>query len=149
MAARPLTPPPLSHKLFSMPGPKNPPRGAEPRAVYAPVAAARATRQLEQSGFNRRQAEAVVLAVRELGGDLATREDLAATKSELKAGITHLDGEIAAIAIKTTRATKEDLIQMQIQQAKDAHRNTLWLAGTTLGGMAIATAVILAAMKLA
>ncbi|MDD9814986.1 MAG: hypothetical protein OXU31_03245 [Gammaproteobacteria bacterium] len=131
-----------------MPGPENPPRVAEPRAVYAPVAAARATRQLEQSGFNRRQAEAAVLAVRELGGDLAAREDLVATKSKLKAGITHLDGEIAAIAIKTTRA-KEDLIQMQIQQAKDAHRNTLWLAGTTLGGMAIATAVILAAMKLA
>ena len=68
-----------------MPDPKNPPRVAEPQAAYDPVAAgARATRQLEQSGFNRQQADAVVLAVRELAGDLATKEDLAITKSELK-----------------------------------------------------------------
>jgi len=78
-----------------MPDPKNPPRVAEPQAAYDPVAAgARATRQLEQSGFNRQQADAVVLAVRELAGDLATKEDLAITKSELKVEMADLKTEL-------------------------------------------------------
>ena len=78
-----------------MPDPKNPPRVAEPQAAYDPVAAgARATRQLEQSGFNRQQADAVVLAVRELAGDLATKEDLAITKSELKVEMADLKTDL-------------------------------------------------------
>jgi len=157
-----------------MPDPKTPPRVAEPQAAYDPVAAgARATRQLEQSGFNRQQADAVVLAVRELAGDLATKEDLAVTKSELKvemAGLrTELKTEMAGIRtelktemadlkteLKTEMANlrtefKTDLARSETRMNQNAFRNTMWTVGITVGanlaGLAIATTILLAALR--
>jgi len=174
----------------------------EPQAAaYDPaVAGVQAAHRLEQSGFGRRQAAAVVVAVRELTGDLATKNDLAMTQSELRVEIAEaknelktdiaelgnelktciaelgnelkteitgvegrVNGEIAGldgklsgeiVAIKkimdTTMATKQDLAQMQIQQTKDAFRNTLWtvgiIVGTLLAGMGVATAILIAVM---
>ena len=142
-----------------MPDPKNPPRVAEPQAAYDPVAAgARATRQLEQSGFNRQQADAVVLAVRELAGDLATKEDLAITKSELKVEMadlkTELKTEMADLKteLKTEMANlraefKTDLAHSETRMNQNALRNTLWTVGILLAAIGVATAILLAALK--
>ncbi|MDD9815462.1 MAG: hypothetical protein OXU31_05720 [Gammaproteobacteria bacterium] len=123
-----------------MPAPQNPPRVEEPQAAYDPVAAGvQATRQLEQSGFARPQAEAVVLAVRELAGDLATKEDLAVTKSELKIEMANLRTEF-----------KTDLARSETRLNKNAFRNTMWtvgiLAAFMLAAITIATTIILAAL---
>ena len=123
-----------------MPDPKTPPRVAEPQAAYDPVAAGvQATRQLEQSGFARPQAEAVVLAMRELAGDLVTKEDLAVTKSELKIEMANLRTEF-----------KTDLARSETRMNQNAFRNTMWTVGITVGanlaGLAIATTIILAAL---
>jgi len=153
-----------------MPDPKSPPRVEEPQAAYDPVAAGvRATRQLEQSGFGNRQAEAVVLAVRELAGDLVTKKDLAIAKSELRAEIaglraelkSELKSEISGLRaelkselkseISGLRAEfKTDLAQTEIRMNKNAFRNTMWTVGilaafmlTTVG---IATTLILTAL---
>ena len=142
-----------------MPDPKNPPRVAEPQAAYDPAAAGvQATRQLEQSGFNRQQADAVVLAVRELAGDLATKEDLAITKSELKvemAGLkTELKTEMAGLKteLKTEMANlraefKTDLAHSETRMNQNALRNTLWTVGILLAAIGVATAILLAALK--
>ena len=117
-----------------MPAPQNPPRVEEPQAAYDPVAAGvQATRQLEQSGFARPQAEAVVLAMRELAGDLVT-------KSDLKVAIADLRTEF-----------KTDLARSETRLNKNAFRNTMWTVGITVGanlaGLAIATTILLAALR--
>ncbi|MXX30570.1 MAG: DUF1640 domain-containing protein [Gammaproteobacteria bacterium] len=53
-----------------------------------------AAKQLESSGFERQQAEAVAAVVQSVQGDLATKADLSATKADLKAEILK-----AAVAI--------------------------------------------------
>lgn len=161
---------------MSEPAEKRSPQVEEPQAAaYDPaVAGVHAAQQLKQSGFERQQADAVVVAVRELAGDLATKSELkteiaglesrlmseiAGLESRLRAEIASLDGrlsgKIAAVEGRLngeikTMATKEDLAQMQIQQAKDAFRHTLWtvgiIVGTLLAGMGVATAILIAVM---
>jgi len=195
----------------SEPADNNSPQIEEPQAtVYDPaVAGVHAANQLEQSGFDRRQADAVVVAVRELAGDLATKSELRVAIAELgnelkteiagiESGLSReiagldsklsneiagldsrlsskiagldsrlsskiagleggLNGEISSVEgrlngeivdIKKTMATKEDLAQMQIQQAKDAFRYTMWtvgiIVGALLAGMGVATAILIA-----
>ncbi|MDD9885502.1 MAG: hypothetical protein OXU62_13425 [Gammaproteobacteria bacterium] len=66
-------------------------------------AGVRALGRLEKAEFNRAQAEAVVLATRDLVGDLAT-------KSEFKTDIARLEGDIANI--RETMATKTDIARL-------------------------------------
>ena len=130
-----------------MPDPKTPPRVAEPQAAYDPVAAGvQATRQLEQSGFARPQAEAVVLAMRELAGDLATKEDLAVTKSELKVEMAGLRTELKTEMANLRTEFKTDLAHSETRMGQNALRNTLWTVGILLAGMGVVTAIILAAL---
>ncbi|MDD9850886.1 MAG: hypothetical protein OXU94_03865 [Gammaproteobacteria bacterium] len=131
-----------------MPDPKTPPRVEEPQAAYDPVAAgARATRQLEQSGFNRQQADAVVLAVRELAGDLATKEDLAVTKSELKVEMAGLKTDLKTEMANLRAEFKTDLAHSETRMGQNALRNTLWTVGILLAAIGVATAILLAALK--
>ena len=131
-----------------MPDPKTPPRVEEPQAAYDPAAAGvQATRQLEQSGFNRQQADAVVLAVRELAGDLATKEDLAVTKSELKVEMAGLKTDLKTEMANLRAEFKTDLAHSETRMGQNALRNTLWTVGILLAAIGVATAILLAALK--
>jgi len=85
-------------------------------------AGVRALGRLEKAEFNRAQAEAVVLATRDLVGDLATKSelkteiaefktDIAELKTELKIDIARLEGDIANI--REAMATKADIARLE------------------------------------
>ena len=109
-------------------------------------AGVRALGRLEKAEFNRAQAEAVVLATRDLVGDLAT-------KSEFKTDIARLEGEIATI--HQTMATQKDLAQglaqLEARVNQNALRNVMWVVGINfvviVGGLAIAVTVLIDALK--
>ena len=73
-------------------------------------AGVRALGRLEKAEFNRAQAEAVVLATRDLVGDLATKSELKTEIAELKTDIARLDGDIATI--RETMATQADIARL-------------------------------------
>jgi len=110
-----------------VPDPKNPPRVEEPQAAYDPaVAGVQAARQLEHSGFGSEQAEAVVLAVRDLAGDLATKEDLARleavtkkdlaiAKSELRVEIADLKTELKVEIADLKTELKSDIADLRAE----------------------------------
>ena len=110
--------------------PEDPHRVAEAQASYRedfdPAAASvRALNRLKKADFTPEQAESVVLAVRELAGDLAT-------KSELRIAMAELRTEMA---------------ELKIEIKDSIHKSILWVAGINLGVVAIATAVIIAFMQ--
>jgi len=84
--------------------------------AYDPAAASvRAAQRLTKAEFERPQADAVVLAMRELAGDLATKAELAEVKDEIgrmatKADLDVLRKEIAHMATKAELAeVKKDV----------------------------------------
>jgi len=164
------------------------PRVEEAAAAYEQtydpaVAGVRAGQRLADVKFERKQADAVVLAVRELAGDLATKNDLEIAKSELRVEMaelkTELKTDIADVKteiVQSERRLEKRMDEMALEfkghmnemaleskdrlgeitlEAKDRelrltkamNRNLLWMVGILLGGIAIATAVILDALK--
>ena len=69
-------------------------------------AGVRALGRLEKAEFNRAQAEAVVLATRDLVGDLATKSELKTEIAEFKTDIARLEAGIATI--RETMATSNE-----------------------------------------
>jgi len=182
------------------------PRVEEAAAAYEQtydpaVAGVRAGQRLVDVKFERKQADAVVLAVRELAGDLATKNDLEIAKSELRVEMAELKtelktdiadvkteivqserrlekrmGELKSDIVQSERRLEKRMDEMALEfkghmnemaleskdrlgeitlEAKDRelrltkamNRNLLWMVGILLGGIAIATAVILDALK--
>jgi len=118
--------------------PEDPHRVAEAQASYRedfdPAAASvRALNRLKKADFTPEQAESVVLAVRELAGDLVT-------KSELRIAIAELRTEL-----RTEMAELKSELKIEIKDS--IHKSILWVAGINLGVVAIATAVIIAFMQ--
>ena len=129
-------------------------------------AGVRALGRLEKAEFNRAQAEAVVLATRDLVGDLATKSefktDIARLEGDIaniretmatKTDIARLEGEIATI--HQTMATQKDLAQglaqLEARVNQNALRNVMWVVGINfvviVGGLAIAVTVLIDALK--
>ena len=114
--------------------PEDPHRVAEAQASYRedfdPAAASvRALNRLKKADFTPEQAESVVLAVRELAGDLVTKSELRIAIAELRTDMAELKSEL------------------KIEIKDSIHKSILWVAGINLGVVAIATAVIIAFMQ--
>ena len=52
------------------------------------------SKELQDAGLEARQADAIALAVKQGQGDLATKQDIALLKTELKSDIDHLKSDI-------------------------------------------------------
>jgi len=100
-----------------------PDRVAEAAAAYesAPgqydpaIAGVRARRQLEDAKFERKQADAVVLAVRELAGDLASKTDLTVAVDRLDVALdakATKEGVAELRAVLETKSTKSDIARL-------------------------------------
>lgn len=97
--------------------PKNPPRVAEsaqpayqreyePEQQYDPaVAGLHAVGRLQKAEFTPKQAESMVLAMRELVGDLATKHDIALLKGDIE-------------RLEAQMATKDDLVELKTEMAE-------------------------------
>jgi len=144
--------------------PEDPQRVAEAQASYREdfdpaVAGVHAFDRLQKADFTPDQAESVVLTVRELVGDLATKNDIVrleanmatkeanmATKDDLVALRTEM-GELKT-ELKTEMAELKSELKTEIKDS--IHKSIFWtigiIVGTLLAGMGIATTVIIAAM---
>jgi len=157
-----------SNRAAAMPdnasAPEDPQRVAEAQASYREdfdpaVAGVHAFDRLQKADFTPDQAESVVLTVRELVGDLATKNDIVrleanmatkeanmATKDDLVALRTEM-GELKT-ELKTEMAELKSELKTEIKDS--IHKSIFWtigiIVGTLLAGMGIATTVIIAAM---
>ena len=144
--------------------PEDPQRVAEAQASYREdfdpaVAGVHAFDRLQKADFTPDQAESVVLTVRELVGDLATKNDIVrleanmatkdanmATKDDLVALRTEM-GELKT-ELKTEMAELRSELKTEIKDS--IHKSIFWtigiIVGTLLAGLGIATTVIIAAM---
>lgn len=154
----------------------NPSRVEDPAAAYKDpvIASVRAAKQLEQAKFERPQADAVVLAVRELVADLATKADLeiaiTGLRSKLRTEMSELGGQLRAEMSELKTELKSEIVQSErrlerrmdgfeiqlreseLRQTKAMSQNLLWAVGINIvvivGGLAIAVAVLIDAMKI-
>ena len=55
------------------------------------------SKELQSAGFEAKQAEAIALAVKQSQGELATKQDIALLRVELKSDITWIKGSIVAM----------------------------------------------------
>ena len=159
--------------------PEDPQRVAEAQASYREdfdpaVAGVHAFDRLQKADFTPDQAESVVLTVRELVGDLATKNDIVRLEANMatKDDLVALRTEMARLgsALRTEMAGLESALKTEITESKNElrtemaglkselkteikdsiHKSIFWtigiIVGTLLAGMGIATTVIIAAM---
>jgi len=148
--------------------PEDPQRVAEAQASYREdfdpaVAGVHAFDRLQKADFTPDQAESVVLTVRELVGDLATKNDIVRLEANMvtKDDLVALRTEMARLgsALRTEMAGGESALRTEMAglkselktEIKDSiHKSIFWtigiIVGTLLAGMGIATTVIIAAM---
>ena len=55
------------------------------------------SKELQDAGFEAKQAEAIALAIKQSQGELATKQDIALLRVELKSDITWIKGSIVAM----------------------------------------------------
>jgi len=109
--------------------PDNPPRVEEAQPAYArrydPAAAGvRSVEQLRNAEFTEKQARGVVLTVRNLLGDLTTKEDLTGAEGALRTEIAEAKGELRAeiAEVKTEIAEAKGELRAEIAEAKNELR---------------------------
>jgi len=109
--------------------PDNPPRVEEAQPAYArrydPAAAGvRSVEQLRNAEFTEKQARGVVLTVRNLLGDLTTKEDLTGAEGALRTEIAEVKGELRAeiAEVKTEIAEAKGELRAEIAEAKNELR---------------------------
>ena len=67
------------------------------------------SKDLQEAGFEARQAEAIALAFKQSQGDLATKQDIA----QLKSDITQLESATRQDIAQLEAATKQDIAQLK------------------------------------
>ena len=108
----------------------------------------RASRQLQEAGFEAPKADAIVTAFAEdVGERVATKVDLAALRSDLERTEERLRAEIAAV--RGDLAQTEERLRGEIAQTEHRVVNRMYLTMGGLGGfltavIALATTVIVA-----
>ena len=112
-----------------------------------------AARELEASGFNREQAEAIAAIVRAGQGDLATKADIKATKADIRQVREQLEHKIEHVReqlehkIEHVREQLEHKIEVVNTQLRGENRMLKWMIGLTLtltlAGLSTSIAILL------
>ena len=101
-------------------------------------------RELEEAGMDSRQAEVVVAAISRSDSELATKADLKAEITTVRANIDKLEISVRANIDKLEISTKADIANLKAEVFR-----ALWIQGAGIVGIQLAIAGLLfAALKL-
>ena len=112
-----------------------------------------AARELEASGFNREQAEAIAAIVRAGQGDLATKADIRQVREQLERSREQLEHKIEVANTQLRGEVKQDIAELRgevkqdIAELRGENRLLKWMIGftltLTLAGLSTSIAILL------